>query len=95
MVIVGEGMPKSNTGGLEKGDLYVVFSVDFPTYNSETYKKLQEFFPKEHKDQEIQENKEEYTLQVGHYRDYAKPSINKQEEHGEDNEPHVQQCTQS
>ena len=94
MVIVGEGMPKPNTGGLEKGDLYVVFSVDFPTYNSETYKKLQEFFPKEHKDQEIQENEEEYTLQVGHYRDYAKPSIN-QEEHGGNNEPHVQQCTQS
>jgi DnaJ family protein A protein 2 len=94
MVIVGEGMPKPNTGGLEKGDLYVVFSVDFPTYNSETHKKLQEFFPKEHKDQEIQENEEEYTLQVGHYRDYAKPTIN-QEEQGGDNEPHVQQCTQS
>lgn len=96
MVIVGEGMPKPNTGGLEKGDLYVVFSIDFPTYNSETHKKLQEFFPKEHKDQKIQqeENEEEYTLQVGHYRDYAKPSIN-QEEHGGNNEPHVQQCTQS
>ena len=95
MVIVGEGMPKPNTGGLEKGDLYVVFSVDFPTYNSETYKKLQEFFPKEHKDQKIQqeENEEEYTLQVGHYRDYAQPSIN-QEGTG-NNEPHVQQCTQS
>lgn len=91
MVIVGEGMPKPNTGGLEKGDLYVVFSVDFPTYNSETHKKLQEFFPKEHKDQKIQENEEEYTLQVGHYRDYAKPSIN-QEEDDNDNEPHVQQC---
>jgi DnaJ family protein A protein 2 len=108
MVIVGEGMPKPNTGGLEKGDLYVIFSVDFPTYNSETYKKLQEFFPKEHKDQDQehqdqehqdqehkdQEHKEEYTLQVGHYRDYAKPSVN-QEEQGGNHEPHVQQCTQS
>jgi len=91
MVIVGEGMPKPNTGGLEKGDLYVVFSVDFPTYNSETHKKLQEFFPKEHKDQEIQENEEEYTLQIGHYRDYAKPSIKQDEDEG-NNEPHVQQC---
>jgi len=97
MVIVGEGMPKPNTGGLEKGDLYVVFSVDFPTYNSETYKKLQEFFPKEHKDQKIQqqeEDQEEYTLQIGHYRDYTKPSI-KQEEPSGNHEPHVQQCTQS
>lgn len=96
MVIVGEGMPKPNTGGLEKGDLYVVFSIDLPTYNSETHKKLQEFFTKEQEENK-EENKEEYTLQIGHYRDYAKPSIKpsiNQEERG-NNEPHVQQCTQS
>ena len=99
MVIVSEGMPKPNTGGLEKGDLYVVFSIDFPTYNSETYKKLQEFFPKEHKtnqedqDQENEENEEEeHTLQIGHYRDYAKP---RQQTNDQPDGPHVQQCTQS
>ena len=101
MVFVGEGMPKPNTGGLEKGDLYVVFSIDFPTYNSETYKKLQEFFSKEHKtnqeinqeiNQEDQEDQEEHTLQIGHYRDYAKP---RQQTNDQPDGPHVQQCTQS
>ena len=106
MVFVGEGMPKPNTGGLEKGDLYVVFSIDFPTYNSETYKKLQEFFSKEHKtnqedqdqdqdqDQENeQENEqEEHTLQIGHYRDYAKP---REQTDDQQDGPPVQQCAQS
>tara|TARA_Y100000389_G_scaffold184295_1_gene202607 strand:+ start:5034 stop:6107 length:1074 start_codon:yes stop_codon:yes gene_type:complete len=87
MLVVGEGMSKPNTGGLEKGDMYVVFSIDFPTYNSETHKKLQELFPKE---ENKEENKEEYTLQIGHYRDYEKP-INQENP----NEPHVQQCAQS
>ena len=31
MVVENEGMPKPNTGGLEKGNLFVLFNILFPT----------------------------------------------------------------
>lgn len=31
MVVENEGMPKPNTGGLEKGNLFVLFNISFPT----------------------------------------------------------------
>jgi len=32
--VEGEGMPKKNTGGLEKGNLYIYFNIQFPTEGS-------------------------------------------------------------
>lgn len=37
-------------------------------------------------------DQEEHTLQIGHYRDYAKP---RQQTNDQPDGPHVQQCTQS
>mgnify|MGYP003313953216 CR=1 FL=1 len=111
MTVENEGMPIPNTGGLCKGNLYIVFNIVFPENNwssAENKAKLRDLLPlppalslEDAKiNNDIAAEIEEHILKDGNLNEFG--SSGKESERGggglymdDDSEMHEQQCQQS
>lgn len=94
MVVKNEGMPKPNTGGLERGNLFVLFNILFPTNIDSNI--INSIISTQNDSNPCEEASETFYLSPSSYDEYGKVGEgagNRQNVH--DDEECVQQCQQS
>ena len=100
MSVENEGMPIPNTGGLCKGNLYIVFSIIFPENNwssAENKAKLRDILPLSLEQNNSEIEIEDYILQDGNLNEFGSSGEKRDNSYmdEDDSEIHEQQCQQS